>query len=234
MLLFYFGNDFEKRHHKVQNVLADVKSKRPNSNFIHYDSFDINQENLKELIKSQGLFDEKNIVLLSNLFINLDLKKWILENIDEFQKSESAFIFSEEKITPMEQKEIKKTAFKFKEFKLNESRPENLFKISDYLQNKNKKKLWTFYQESLVKGNTADEMYNVIFWSMKTLALTEKFSEKESGLKPYPYKKAQSSLKHWKTNEPQEKLFNLLKLHSEARRSILNLDHALEKFLLEL
>ena len=75
MLLFYSGNDFDKKHLKVKNVLADVKSKRPNSNFIHYDSFDVNKDNLLRLIKSQGLFETKNIVFLSNLFIDLDLKK---------------------------------------------------------------------------------------------------------------------------------------------------------------
>lgn len=234
MLLFYFGNDFNERHKKIQLILKDVKTKRPNANFFHYDSFDINIENLKELIKSQGLFENKNIVLLTNLFINNDLKKFILENIQEFENSESAFIFSEEKISAAEQKEIKKTALKFEEFKKNEIRQENLFQISDYLQKKDKKKLWTFYQESFEKGADADSMYNVIFWSMKTLALAEIFSEKESGLKPFPYKKAKSSLKFWKKNEISEKMFELLKIHSESRRGILNLKNSLEKFLLEL
>lgn len=234
MLLFYFGNDFDKKHTKVKNILSDVKSKKPNSNFIHYDSFDIKKDNLLELIKSQGLFETKNIVLLSNIFIDLDLKKWILENLEEFEKSESAFIFSEEKITPTEAKKIKDIAYKFEEFKFSESRPENLFKISDYLLSKNKKKLWIFFNESIKKGNDAESLYNVIFWSMKTLSLAEKFSEKESGLKSFPYSKAKNNLKNWKTHEPSEKLFQLLKLHSESRRGILNLKNSLEKFLLEL
>jgi hypothetical protein len=66
------------------------------------------------------------------------------------------------------------------------------------------------------------------------LALAEKFSEKESGLKPFPYKKAKNNLRFWKEKEVSEKMFQLLKLHSEARRGKLNLKNSLEKFLLEL
>ena len=141
MLLFYFGSDYDKKHLKIQNVLKDVKAKRPHANYLHYDSFDINIENLKEIIISQGLFETKNIVLLTNLFLNLELKKFILDNLEEIQKSESAFIFSEEKITPTDAKKIKEFSTKFEEFKKTEARPENLFKISDYLQKKDKKNL---------------------------------------------------------------------------------------------
>jgi DNA polymerase III delta subunit len=141
MILFYFGNDFNKRHQKIQAVLKDVKTKRPNANFFHYDSFDVNIENLKELVISQGLFETKNIVLLTNLFLNLELKKFVLDNLEEFQNSDSAFIFSEEKITATEAKKIKEFSTKFEEFKKAEARPENLFQISDYLQKKDKKNL---------------------------------------------------------------------------------------------
>ena len=195
MILFYFGNDFEKRHQKIKNVLENVKEKRPDANFFHYDSFDINIENLKELVISQGLFETKDIVLLTNLFLNLDLKEFVLNNLEEFKNSDSAFIFSEEKITPIEAKKIKEFSTKFEEFKKSETRPENLFGISDFLQKKDKKNLWTFYQENIQKGTDADSLYNIIFWSMKALALAEKFSEEESGLKPFPYKKAKKYLK---------------------------------------
>ncbi len=234
MLLFYFGDNFEKRQKKIQSVLINVKSKRPSSNFIHFDSFDLTDEKLKELLKSQGLFEEKNIILLTNIFYNKDLKKWILENLEEFKKSESAFIFSEEKITASEEKEVKKFSYSLEEFKKNKKIDENLFKISDYLQSKNKKEAWTFYQESLKNGILPEDIYNVIFWSIKTLSLSEKFSEKESGLKSFPYKKAKSNLKNWKKNEVSDKLFNLLKIHSESRRGKINLKNSLEKFILEL
>jgi hypothetical protein len=166
--------------------------------------------------------------------LNLELKKWILDNIEEFEKTNSAFIFSEENINPTDYKKIKNFAYQIEKFEEKKIKQENVFKISDYLQKKDKKNLWTFYQESLHKGSDADTLFGVIFWSLKTLALAEKFSEKESGLKPFPYKKAKNNLKFWKEKEASEKMFQLLKLHSEARRGKLKLENALEKFLLEL
>jgi DNA polymerase III delta subunit len=75
MLFFFFGENYEQKNKKVKAILKAIKTKKPDANFFHYDSFDITEEKLKELLKSQGLFEEKNIVLLTNIFLNLELKK---------------------------------------------------------------------------------------------------------------------------------------------------------------
>ena len=233
MLLFYSGNDFEKKQKKIDSVLRNLKSKKENSNFLHYDSFDLSDEKLRELLKSQGLFEEKNIVLLTNIFYNKDLKKWILENLEEFQKSESAFIFSEENLTAAEIKKIEKFAYKIEEFKKTEKK-ENLFPLADYIQEKNIKKAWTFYQEALKKNILADEIFPIIFWGVKNLVLVEKKDLKESGLKSFVYNKAKRNLKNWKKNEANEKLFELAKMHSESRKGKIKFKNSLEKFILGL
>ncbi len=234
MLFFFYGDDFSKRQNKVFGVLEAVKKKRPWANFLHFDSFDLSIEKLKEFLKSQGLFEEKNILLLTNIFINLDLKNWILENIEEFEKSNSAFIFSEEKITALEKKKIEKFAFQIQEFKLREEKTENLFLISDYIQKKDRKKAWVLFNENLEKGVDIDNLFGIIFWSFKALLLAEKFSEKESGIKSYPYQKAKRNLIFWKKEELEKKFFRLLELQIKARRGELDLRISLEKFLLEL
>jgi hypothetical protein len=47
---------------------------------------------------------------------------------------------------------------------------------------------------ALKNGLVAEQIYGNIFFAIKTLTLTEKFSEKNSGLKSFPYKKAKCSL----------------------------------------
>jgi hypothetical protein len=67
------------------------------------------------------------------------------------------------------------------------------------------------------------------------LNLAEKFSEKESGLKTYPYKKAQSALKSkWGGDLANKKLFELISVYNQSRLSGLDLKKALEKFILDL
>lgn len=233
MLLFYFGNDFEKKSKKINSVLKNLKSKKEKSNFLHFDSFDLNDDKLKELIKSQGLFEEKNIVFLSNIFYNKELKKWILEHLEDFKNSNSAFIFSEENITAKEEKEIQKFSYKFEEFKKTKI-IQNIFPIAGHIQEKNIKKAWTFYQENLIKNISADEIFPIIFWGVKNLVIAEKFSIEKTNLASYPYNKAKRNLKNWKKNEANEKLFQLLKIQSESRRGKLNLKNSLEKFILEI
>ena len=70
----------------------------------------------------------------------------------------------------------------------------NIFEISNAVQSKDKKSLWISYHKALKSGMVAEQIYGNIFYAIKTLALAEKFSEAESGLKSFPYKKAKTSL----------------------------------------
>jgi hypothetical protein len=64
--------------------------------------------------------------------------------------------------------------------------------------------------------------------------LAEKFSESDSGLKSFPYKKAKSFLSVWKKSEASSKLFSLVSIYNQSRLSGLPLPEALEKYILEL
>ena len=197
MLFFYSGNDFKNKKREIDKVLKILKEKKDSANFFHYDSFDLSLEKLDEMLEKQGLFEIKNIYYLSNTFEKKEFKEWFFKNLEKIEENQSAWIFSEEKINKNEENKIQKIAYKFENFEKKIKEKINPFLLSDYLQTKNILKAWEFYHQ-LLKKNKADEIFNIIFWSFKNLAIAEKFSQSDSGLNSYPYQKAKRNLKFWK------------------------------------
>jgi hypothetical protein len=156
---------------------------------------DLDENKLNEALETiGGLFEEKNIYLFSNIFQKTKLKNTFLEKIEDIAKSENAFILSLDKTTKSEENLIKKNSFIFETFYLKKSEF-NIFSLSDNLFQKDKKSLWLNYHQALKSGLPPEQIFANFFYGLKSLNLAEKFSEKESGLKTYPYKKAQSALK---------------------------------------
>jgi len=234
MLFFYTGNDYSRKKNEVDKIIQTLKKKKEMANFFHYDSFDLNFEKLEELLNSQGLFEVKNIIFLSNIFYKKEFKKWFLDNIEKISDSGSAWVLNEdEKIDKEDLEKIKKNSFRFENFSLTKSKDINIFQISDFLQKKDKKNLWVFYH-TLLENNSAEDIYNIIFWSLKNLNIVSKEKLENSGLKAFVYNKTKNNLKFWKKDEIQEKLFELLKVQTDSRQKNLSFKNKLEKFLLEI
>ncbi|MCK5588816.1 MAG: hypothetical protein KAI16_00710 [Candidatus Pacebacteria bacterium] len=236
MLILVHGNDIEKKKEKIKSVLDTLKKQRPNALFLHLDFLDLSIARLNELINtSGGLFEEKNIILFSNIFHDKDLKKYFLKQLTEIELSNNAFILSEDDI---EQKDLTKITkhttknFSFK--KILQNQDFNIFVLSDNLQQKDKKNLWLNYHRALNSGLAGEQIFANFFFALKSLALTEKFTEKESGMKSYPYKKAKQNLKNWDKKNLEKKMINLISYYNFARLDGLVLKDALEKFILEL
>ena len=233
MLILIYGEDFTKKIKETKIILDSLKRKKKDALFLHFDYLEINSEKLAELTQARGLFEQKNIILLSNIFKNNEVKKFFLDNLEIFKNSDNAFILTEDIITPAVLTKIEKYTFKTYNFPLKKENI-NIFNLSNFLQNKDKKKLWIFYHSSLKDNITPEEFFGVLIWSLKTLALTEKFSEKESGIKYFPYQKAKSALKKWSALEIEQKIFQAIQLFNQSRTSGPSLKNSLEKFILGL
>jgi len=141
MLIVVYGNKTKERQSKLSSVLKDLKQKRPEAIFSHLDFLDLTQEKLNELISTTGgLFESKNIILLTNILQDLPLKKYFLKNLEKMQNSENAFVLNEDEIKETDLKKIRKFSLKTFAF-TGPIEKINIFILSDLLQNKNKKKL---------------------------------------------------------------------------------------------
>lgn len=141
MLFTILGDNFTERQKKLKSVMAGLKKKKPDANFIHWDFLDLNEEKLEESLNTVGgLFESKNIYLFSNIFQKVKIKNIFLERIDEFASSENAFILTLDKVGAAEKKILREKSYLFEEFNL-DKKEFNPFSLSDELQNKNKKAL---------------------------------------------------------------------------------------------
>ncbi len=236
MLITVYGDDFQTKKHKLNSILNYLKKQRPDAIFSHLDFLDLSENKLDNLINTQGgLFEEKNIILLSNIFYDKNLKKIFFKKIKDIENSKNAFVLSEDFVEKKELEKIKKHSQAFHSFiKKENSNQFNIFSLSDNLQTKNKKQLWLQYHQAQESGLAPEQIFSNFFFSLKSLSLAKKFSLKESGLKPFPYQKAKNNLKFWKEKEVDNKIFELISGYNHSRLDDLNLKNFLEKFILEL
>lgn len=117
----------------------------------------------------------------------------------------------------------------------------NPFAICDAISGKNKTKSWIIFQKAILAGVPAEEVFWKIAWQIKNLLLVKKLSRirginlaKESGLKPYPLKKAMSSAGNFTEKELSDYSSELINLYSGARKGKADFLIGLEKFLVNL
>jgi hypothetical protein len=111
----------------------------------------------------------------------------------------------------------------------------NIFSLTDAIGARNKREAWVLYQRALASGMVAEEIFWKVVWQIKTLLLANRTkSAEEAGMKAYPYSKAKSALKNFKTGEIEKISENLVIGYHQARRGEIEIDALIEKTLLNL
>lgn len=111
----------------------------------------------------------------------------------------------------------------------------NIFALTDAIGGRDKKNAWVIYEKALASGMSADEIFWRVMWGVKTMILASKTKDvSETDMKPFPYNKAKSFLRNWKTEELEALSENLVIGYHEARRGNGPMETMIEKFLLSL
>lgn len=243
--MFYFlhGEDKDGARKKAHELIDGLTKKRPNASFFMVDSGNFGLGKLEEMIGGQGLFESKQIVFFDNVLEDKKMKGAILEKTKEIAESPNAFVFLEGKTDKATVGKIEKRAEKAQEFKFagsegktKESKEKfNTFSLADVFGRRDKKNLWTLYQEALSQGVAPEEINGVLFWQLKSMIVANKSkSADESGLNPYVFQKSKSFAQNY-TEEEMKKLSSaLVSVYHDSRRGIHDFAIALERFILSL
>ena len=243
--MFYLlhGKDTLKGKQKLKELLVFFRSKVGNAGIFRIEEDGFNLAELEELLKSQMLFGDKHVVVCDRIFSNPTAKEFVRNNVEKIAGSRNAFIFFEEEVDEETFALLEKHAAKIQEFKPQLSGAEkqhNLFPICDAFSAKNKGKLWTLFQQALLSGVPAEEVFWKIWWQVKNLLLVKKLSElgekkaqKESGLHPFVVKKTLSALRNFTEKELNDSALALVELYHNARRGDADFEVGLEKFLIK-
>lgn len=238
----------------MNELLDFFRSKNEHVSIFKIDEYDFEKEKLEELSRSNTLFGGKVVVVFNRIFDDKDVSRVVLDNLDGYATSKNIFIFYEEELDEGVFDLIKEKAKKVQKFNLPSSKGTeagrfnrkeyggyNPFLICDAIGEKNKKKAWLVFQEALLAGVPAEEVFWKVWWQAKNLLLVKtlagegvKSLEKETGLHPFVIKKNIGFLKNFSFKELDNFSWKLVELYHNVRRGLADFEIGLEKILVSI
>lgn len=236
MLYLIHGSDRDKTLAKKDELLSVLRGKRPDAEVFILDAETFTIPKLESLYSSQGLFEQKHIVVLDTLLPQKNIKEAVLESLLHLAESSSVFLLLDGALDVKTAAQIEKHAaktFSFGEKKKAEWGNTINFLIADAFGGKDRKNAWVLFQKAMRAGSSAEEVHGTLFWQVKTILLAKKTkSAEEAGLKPFPYGKAVRFAKNFTEGELEEILSRLVDMYHGIRMEGGELEVEMEKFLL--
>ena len=111
----------------------------------------------------------------------------------------------------------------------------NIFALTDALGARKKKEAWVLYQKALSAGVRTEEIFFKIVWQVKSMLIASRTKNVgETDMKAFPYSKAKSFLKNFKSGELEKLSEALVVGYHMARRGEGEIETLVEKILLGL
>lgn len=236
MIYLFIGENQTEVTKKASTLFNSLKQKKPDASFLMFDSENVSTVSFAELTLSRGLFENKIVVFLKDIFENEEKSEEFLKIVKEVAKSETIFVVSVGKLTKEKTEKLKKNSEKVFEGKVELKKKEkiNIFDIADAFGKRDKKRLWKLLLE--VKGKVpAEEVHGILWWQIKTIALVRKTkSASEAGVNSFPYGKAKEFLRNYSKEEIENFLVLFPEIYHEAHRGKYDLYDKLEEIVLGL
>ncbi|MEK7180090.1 MAG: hypothetical protein AAB706_01320 [Patescibacteria group bacterium] len=215
MIYFFYGDDTGALRAKLKASLNSLRLKRPDAAIVRIEKENWSKEKLEELIQVQGLFFEKNIVVLDSLLEDKTIVEIVQPFLSSLKDSHNIFMIVEKSLPTSLRTRIEKLSEKVQNFIISKTAKKvtfNTFNLAETFVRGDTGKAWVLYREALMKDVSSEEIYGTLFWKIKTTLLTSK--EKS-------------------TKEKLQKIAgHLVHLYHSSRRGEEELDIALERFLL--
>lgn len=237
MILYLYGNDFEKRRKKLKELLNSLKKKRPDAEvfFVNEETFGI--DHMDGLLYGRGLFDEKHIIVLTGIFRDEEAKKYILKKLPDMERSGHVFFLVDEFLTHSQHKKIQSRSYFSEEFRQKSVKEDtfNVFALTDAVGERKSSAAWKIFNMAIYKGKNAEEIHGVVFWMIKSMqAAKASSSPEEAEMKPYPFNKAQKFSRNYSTEELMKMSEDLIEAMQKDRKGKLSLRFSLESIILSL
>jgi len=236
MLYTIYGKDFKKARANLKKLTAALLKRKPDSNLFVLNEENISADKLEGFIASQGLFEQKYIVVLDKCLEDKENKEIVLSNLKEISGSDNIFICIEEGVdkktlTKLEKKSEKVYSYDVKE--VSTKQDFKLFTLTDSLGERNKKKAWVEYQKAVINGSAAEEVHSMLLWQVRSMVLAKtSATANESGLSPFVYGKSKKFASNYSEQEIRHLYKDLVVSYHEARRGGMDLNLSIENILL--
>ena len=237
MIYLLHGEDAVKAREKMHALVDSMRAKKPEASLFKMDSEHFGGAELEELTSGAGLFEQKYIVVLDNVFENKEHKDVLVGSVKEISESENIFIILEGKLDKKTITRIEKVAERVQEFVLGKEIKKkdefNIFALTDAIGRRDRKKAWVLLQGAVSSGVSPENIHGTIFWGVKSMLLASGAkTAKEAGLNPFVFSKSAGFTRNFKSGELENISSRLVSIYHEARRGGTELSVALEMFVL--
>lgn len=105
MLIFLYGPDTYRSKRKLSEIIEEYKKVHRNGlTLVFFEGGDLKLASLKEAIRQTSIFDEKKLLIISNVSANQDFKEKFLKNSEFFESLKDTVLFYEEDEIPAKDK----------------------------------------------------------------------------------------------------------------------------------
>jgi DNA polymerase III delta subunit len=239
MIYLLYGDNTAVARKKLREILDLQLKKDPQASYFKFDDENFDVARLEEFTQSQGLFQNKYIVVLDGVLQGEKAKEAVFGKIKDLEASQNIFIILEVFLKKDVLTKIEKRSEKIQKFELIK-KPEakkntTIFELTDALGNRDKKKLWVLYEKQILGGVEPAEMHGILFWQVKAM-LASKVSNNvaDSGLNPNVHRKSLLFAKNFTLEELTNLSRGLLTMYHDNRRGLVDFDTAMELWVLGL
>ena len=206
MLYFFTGTDTNKARAKLGAALEKAAKKTEVIRVT--DAHTVGD--LSAALSGGGLFGGERTVVLDNVLLNIEMRDRVLGQLNALRDSADTFYIYEAALDAATRKSIEKYAETTEKFELVKTtkRDNSIFELANALQRGKKKDLWVGYQREIANGKAAEAIHGALFWGAKQMLLREN------------------------STKARDFVATLAELPHEARRKGVELEYALEHFVL--
>ncbi len=233
MLHVFAGNDREGVLGRLEASIHALAKKGPLT-LERFDAESFSPGHIDEYAGAAGLFGERYGIVIEGALEEHEDE--ILARAQAMAQSANTFFLLEPKLLAKQRKVLQKHAEEVVEAaREGKKNAFNVFALTDALGKRDRKGLWVLFARARREGEGGESLHGLLFWmvkSMRAAALSK--SATEAGLSPFVYTKAKSFSKNFSAEELKQLSHNLVVLYHEARRGWMDLDAALERFILSM
>jgi DNA polymerase III delta subunit len=244
MYYLFYGKDTAKSRKKIGETVSAFQKKNPHSNVFRLSADDFSQAAFLEYLSGQSLFSDKFLITLDGVLKIVDVREFVLKNLEAVSSSHNVFIFLEEELKKADLYEVSQFAEKVFKFDLDEKKKDgkgfNIFSIADTLGEKDKKKLWVIINKAERAGLSSEEIFWKLSWQVKNMLIAKAALKKgdwaveKLKISPFVLAKSKKYSKNFTEDELETLFGKLVSLCHESRRGFSDFDTALEAFVLTL
>lgn len=233
MLTVYFGNDPALVRATVKKeVLLKLPS---NTEVVTIESEDYQVGQVTEVIGSASLFATRYCYMFIQPSMNAEFTAELHAHLEDLLASEHQCVVLESTLTAAQKKQFAKHDIMCLDHSVAVPKRANAFGMTDYLCQRNKRKLWLELQTLYREGLAPEEIIGTLWWQLKTIRLAAMTNTAtEAGMKDYPYKKAKQAVQAFSATELVTISHTLLAVYHDGHSGARDIRLALEEWVLTL